>query len=153
MSRLVLWATLPAAFAAGLLAAHMSESANAATAAALKPQIIDVGAMTDADLGAIIPKLGTLRVKMLVTTPGGTIAVQTGDVPKHMHKSSDEIQYIVSGSGTFWLGDKQRHIHAGDLIVIPKGTPHSGSHATTGEFKAISIKLPPAVAGDYHPVK
>jgi len=152
MNRIYVLACASTAFALGALAAHVSRPAYAATPGP-KAQIIDVGAMTDADLGAVVPHFTSLRTKMLVSTPQGAIAVQTGDVPKHTHADSLEIQYIVSGSGTFWLGNKMRHIHAGDLIIVPKGTPHAGSHAIGGEIKAISIKMPPPVAGDYHPVK
>ena len=151
MQRPVVIAAIPAAFVAGLLASRIGPPAHAATAG-LTPQIIDVAALTEADLGNMVPNVGTLRSKTLVVTSSGTVAVQTGDVPKHTHTGSDEIQYVVSGSGTFWLGDQARQIHPGDLIVIPKGTVHAGSHPSGAEFKVISIKLPPQAAGDYHPV-
>jgi len=96
--------------------------------------------------------MGTLRSKTLVTTPSGTVALQTGNVPKHMHMGSDEIQYVISGRGSFWIGDEKREIHAGELIILPKGTTHAGSEATNGEFKMLSIKLPPQAAGDMHMV-
>ncbi|MGA9918622.1 MAG: cupin domain-containing protein, partial [Paraburkholderia sp.] len=35
-----------------------------------------------------------------------------------------------------------------DLIIIPKGTVHAGAVATSGEFKVLSIKLPPQAPGD-----
>ncbi len=149
MPRFVLVAVIPAAFVAGLFASKMGGAARA-QAPGLTAQVVDVGALTDADLGDIVPNVGTLRTKTLVATPSGTVAVQTGDVPKHTHSGSDEIQYVVSGSGTFWLGDQQRDIHAGDLIIIPKSTVHAGSHPSTGEFKVIAIKLPPQAPGDFH---
>lgn len=142
-------AALPAAFVAGMFASHPGTPARAqAPNAPLTAQIIDLAAMTDADLGAQIPNMGTLRSKGLVVTPSGTIAVQSGNVPKHTHRGSDEIQYVISGSGTFWLGNEQRQIHAGDLIIIPKGTVHAGAEPTSGEFKVLSIKLPPQAPGD-----
>ena len=39
-------------------------------------------------------------------------------------------------------------VKPGDLIVIPRGTPHAGSRATTGRFRALAIKLPPQRPGD-----
>jgi mannose-6-phosphate isomerase-like protein (cupin superfamily) len=59
---------------------------------------------------------------------------------------------VISGTGTFWLGDEQRTIHPGDLIIIPKGTVHAGSEPTSEEFKVLSIKLPPQASGDMHMV-
>ncbi len=133
----------------GMLATVSALPALAQTPA-LTPQIIDITAMTNADLTAPNPPVGTLRSKTLVVTSSGTVALQTGNVPKHMHNNSDEIQYVVAGNGVFWLGNEERKIKAGDLIVIPKGTAHAGSRATDGEFKVIAIKLPPQAAGDTH---
>ena len=149
MRRYFYLAALPATFVAGMFAAHLGTPAQAQTSnVPLTAQIIDLAALTDADLGAQIPNMGTLRSKGLVVTSNGTVAVQTGNVPKHTHMGSDEIQYVISGSGTFWLGNEQRSIHAGDLIIVPKGTAHAGSEATSGELKVLSIKLPPQASGD-----
>ena len=41
---------------------------------------------------------------------------------KHMHPNTNEIQYILEGTGTIWLGDKEVKVKPGDLVVIPKGT-------------------------------
>ena len=149
MHRHLYLAAIPAAFVAGLFVSHLSTPAQAQMSnGKLTAQIIDLMALTDADLGAQVPNMGTLRSKGLVVTPNGTVAVQTGNVPKHTHMGSDEIQYVISGSGTFWLGDEQRQVHPGDLIIIPKGTAHAGSEPTSGEFKVLSIKLPPQASGD-----
>jgi mannose-6-phosphate isomerase-like protein (cupin superfamily) len=47
-----------------------------------------------------------------------------------------------------WLGNERRDIKPGTLIVIPKGTAHSGTIVTSGPIKAIAIKIPPQVNGD-----
>ncbi|KJK14393.1 cupin [Burkholderiaceae bacterium 16] len=149
MRRYASLAAVPVAFACGFFASHLTTPAGAQTPPpTISAQIIDLVAMTDADIGAQVPNLGTLRTKGLVATPSGTIAVQAGNVPKHTHMGSDEIQYVISGSGTFWLGNEQRQVHAGDLIVIPKGMAHAGSVPTSGEFKVLAIKLPPQASGD-----
>ena len=113
---------------------------------ALEPAIIDIGALTDAELGPT--PYPDLRAKSLVTTDNATLAVQMGNVGKHFHAASDEIQYIVEGSGTAWLGDQQREIRPGMLIIIPKGTHHAGTVVTSGRFKALAIKIPPQAATD-----
>ena len=77
-----------------------------------------------------------------------TLSVQAGPVPKHLHEHSNELQYIVEGTGMYWLGDKEVRVRLGDLIVIPKGTPHGGTKPDGGDFKSIAIKTPPQVAGD-----
>ena len=120
--------------------AHAQASAPAA-APGLAPMIIDVAALKDADLAAT--PIPDLRSKVFVATPSGTIAVQIGNVAKHFHSNTDEIQYIVEGTGTAWLGGEKREIRPGMLIVIPRGTHHAGTEATSGRFKAIAIKIPP----------
>ena len=39
-------------------------------------------------------------------------------------------------------------IKPGMLLVIPKGTAHAGTVASSGRFKAIAIKVPPQASGD-----
>ncbi len=42
----------------------------------------------------------------------------------HRHVRSEEIYYIVRGSGTMTLGDERFPVQAGDSIFIAPGTPH-----------------------------
>jgi mannose-6-phosphate isomerase-like protein (cupin superfamily) len=138
-------------FAAGLavspLAQRLLPSAQAqAPATSLTPLIIDLAALKDADLGATPNP--DLRSRTVVTTDQATIAVQMGNVGKHFHTDANEIQYIVEGTGTAWLGDTKREIRPGMLIIIPKGVNHAGTEAITGRFKAIAIKIPPQAPTD-----
>jgi len=149
VQRRVLILALPLAFAAGWLASHGSVSAWAADTR-LTPQMIDLAAMTEAEIGPLVPGIGTLRSRTLVADPEGSVAVQSGDVPRHTHTGSDEIQYVVSGSGSFWLGGSEQQVHPGDIIIIPRGTVHAGSHVASGRLRVISIKLPPQAPGDFH---
>jgi quercetin dioxygenase-like cupin family protein len=137
------------AFVAGAVANRMVPLAfaQAPAPAPLTAQIIDIGALDGEAIGPIQPN-SELRVKPLVATPGATVLVQQGNIGKHYHAGTDEIQYILAGTGTAWLGNTQRQIKAGDLIVIPRGTNHAGTIATSGTFKAIVIKIPPQAAGD-----
>jgi len=148
MRRLAVLATIALAFLAGFVCAHTVPVAQAA-APALVPQIIDVGAMTSDDIGQ--PRAGTtLRSKTLVTADGATVSVQEGAIGKHFHADANEIQYIIEGSAQFWLDDRMREVHAGDLIVIPKGTHHAGAVITSGHLRAIAIKTPPQDPADTH---
>jgi mannose-6-phosphate isomerase-like protein (cupin superfamily) len=71
---------------------------------------------------------------------------------RHYHADADEIQLILDGAGSFWLADREVEVKAGDFIIIPRGTPHAGSRATIGRFRALATKLPPQRAGDTVPV-
>jgi quercetin dioxygenase-like cupin family protein len=46
----------------------------------------------------------------LVTTPAGTVAVQSGNVAKHFHADGNEIQLVLDGAGSFWLGDVEQQV-------------------------------------------
>ncbi|MFC0409626.1 cupin domain-containing protein [Roseomonas elaeocarpi] len=154
----VLCGGLALGFAAGVFAAGMVPSAGAQTgaqapapAAPLTARIVNLAAMSEDEIGPLINNTD-LRSRTLVATANGTVALQSGNVFKHFHEETDEIQFILDGSGSFWLGDREVQVKPGDLIIVPRGTPHAGSHATTGRFRAIAIKLPPQRANDTHPV-
>ena len=59
-----------------------------------------------------------------------------------------KIQYILEGTGTIWLGDKEVTVKQGDLVIIPKGTPHAGTKPNGRTIKAIAIKTPPQAPDD-----
>lgn len=42
----------------------------------------------------------------------------------HLHRMSEEIYYIVSGSGLMTLGDEKFMVNSGDSICIPPSTRH-----------------------------
>ena len=48
-------------------------------------------------------------------------------MPKHVRPNTNKFQYILDGTGTIWLGDKEVKVKPGDLVVIPKGTAHGGT--------------------------
>ena len=147
MNRTLFFASVGLAFAAGCGAARWLPQASAADAMA--PQVIHVFELSADALGPVMgPPVAGLRSTTFVSAEGMTLSVQVGPVPKHLHENSNELQYILEGTGTIWLGDKEVRVQPGDLIVIPKGTPHGGTKPDSGAFKSIAIKTPPQVAGD-----
>lgn len=112
------------------------------------PMIVHVPEMTAADFNPAPPG-SKMQQKPEAFAEGGTVSVQMGTVGKHYHANANEVQYIVEGTGQFWLNDRYYDVKPGDLIIIPKGTPHAG---TTTTFKAIGIKIPPQAPDDVHPV-
>ena len=144
MNRVAAAVSLGAAFAAGCAATYLRAPALAAES--ITAQIIHTGEMEGDALGAA-NKVG-FRSKMFASADGATISIQVGNVPKHMHPNTNEIQYILDGTGTIWLGDKEVIVKPGDLVIIPKGTPHGGTKPTSGQVKAIAIKTPPQAPDD-----
>ena len=137
------------AFAAGLAVAHFPQRASAATPP-LQPAVIDLLAITSDDLAPAAPATPDLRSKTLVVTDGVTAAFQIGTVFKHYHADANEIQIVVGGLGTEWLGDKRIPLRPGLMLIIPAGTPHAGT--TDPNLKILSFKTPPQAPTDTHPL-
>jgi mannose-6-phosphate isomerase-like protein (cupin superfamily) len=144
MNRIVATLSIAAAFAAGCAVTHVLRPALAAES--VMAQVIHTQDLSGDALGAA--NAGGMHSKMFVSADGATISIQDGNVGKHMHPNTNEIQYILEGTGTIWLGDKEVTVKPGDLIVIPKGTPHGGTKPNGRALKAIAIKTPPQAPDD-----
>lgn len=138
------------AFAAGFGSARLLTPAAAATVP-LTAQVVDVGAITYDTLPPS-PAGGGLHSKNFVSLDGMTLDVQSGPTAKHLHTDADEIQYVVDGTGTEWLGDKQVALKPGLMLLIPHGTPHGGMTEGGGHVKLIAIHTPPLQPGGTKPV-
>jgi mannose-6-phosphate isomerase-like protein (cupin superfamily) len=144
MNRVVAALSLTAAFAAGCGVTHFLRPALAAEN--ITAQIIHTGELEGDALSPA--NAAAMRNKTFVVADGATVAVQDGSPPKHLHTNAHEIQYILEGTGTIWLGDKEVRVKPGDLVIIPKGTPHAGTKPDGRTIKAIAIKTPPQAPDD-----
>ena len=43
----------------------------------------------------------------------------------HRHPHSQEAIYVVSGAGVLWEDGVERHVEAGDCLLIDTGVPHA----------------------------
>jgi len=144
MNRIATALSIAAAFAAGCAVTHLTRPALAAeniTAQIIHTQDLSGDGISPANAGG-------MHSKTFVAVDGATVSIQEGNPPKHLHANSNEIQYILDGTGTIWLGDKEVPIKPGDLIIIPKGTPHGGTKADSKPIKALAIKTPPQAPDD-----
>jgi mannose-6-phosphate isomerase-like protein (cupin superfamily) len=144
MNRIATALSIAAAFAAGCGVTHLLRPALAAES--ITAQVIHTGEMEGDKLGDA-NKVG-FRSKTFVSADGATVSIQDGNVPKHMHPNTNEMQFVLEGTGTVWLGDKEVTVKPGDLIVIPKGTPHGGNKPNGRAIKSIAIKTPPQAPDD-----
>ena len=103
INRIAMSLSIVTAFAAGCGVTYLLRPAIAAEN--ITAQVIHTGEMDGDKLGPA-NKIG-FRSRMFVSADGATISIQDGNVPKHMHLHSNEIQYILEGTGTIWLGDKE----------------------------------------------
>jgi mannose-6-phosphate isomerase-like protein (cupin superfamily) len=144
MNRTTTIVAITVAFAAGCGVTHLLRPAFAAEN--ITAQVISTAELNGDALGPA--NAGGMHSKMFVSADGATISVQDGNVGKHMHPNTNEIQFILDGTGTIWLGDKEVKVKPGDLIVIPKGTPHGGTKPDGRTLKALAIKTPPQAPDD-----
>jgi quercetin dioxygenase-like cupin family protein len=45
--------------------------------------------------------------------------------PMHSHDEGDERITVTEGEIVFRLGSQQQHLHKGDVLLIPRGAPHT----------------------------
>jgi mannose-6-phosphate isomerase-like protein (cupin superfamily) len=64
------------------------------------------------------------------------------EVKKHLHQFHSEQVYVISGEADMLLGDKTIHIKAGDIIYIPKNTPHAVTVTSKEPLKILSVQAP-----------
>lgn len=64
-------------------------------------------------------------------------------VPMHYHTKSDTYIYVISGEGSFVLGDgDSKVVKEGDFIFFKKGTPHGVGEIMKKPFNSIAIDVP-----------
>lgn len=64
------------------------------------------------------------------------------EVKKHKHAFHTEHVYILEGEGEMVLGEKTIKVKKGDIIFIPKNTPHSLKVTSIIPVKVLSIQSP-----------
>jgi mannose-6-phosphate isomerase-like protein (cupin superfamily) len=144
MNRTATTLSIAAAFAAGCGVTHLLRPAIAAEN--ITAQVIHTGELEGDALSPA--NANGMRNKMFVSVDGATISIQDGNAPKHLHPNANEIQYILEGTGTLWLGDKEVRVKPGDLVIVPHGTAHGGTKPDGRPFKALAIKTPPQTPDD-----
>ena len=144
MNRIATTLSIAAAFAAGCGVTHLLRPASPPTTSPRRSSIPANSKATrsaPANAGGMRNKTVRLGRRRDHLDPGR-------QPPKHLHPNANEMQYILEGTGTIWLGDKEVQVKPGDLVIIPKGTPHGGTKPDGRTIKAIAIKTPPQAPDD-----
>lgn len=63
-------------------------------------------------------------------------------VPPHFHNETDEIIYVLEGSYEFQVNGKLQIAQKGDLLVIPRNTPHGFRNMLDRESKLLAVITP-----------
>jgi mannose-6-phosphate isomerase-like protein (cupin superfamily) len=149
MQHIRLLAVAALAFGTGVTVARLPLTARAA-APPLPAAAIDLVAIAPDAMPTPTAVFPNLRSKVLVVTDGMTAALQMGTVAKHYHADASEVQIVLEGVGTEWLGDHQVTLKPGTMVVIPNGTNHGGLTETSGHLRLVSFKTPPQAPTDVH---
>ena len=56
------------------------------------------------------------------------------NIPPHLHKTMEEVFYIMSGDGTFYIEDEKIYVEENSCIRIPIGSLHSIKANTPMQF-------------------
>lgn len=64
------------------------------------------------------------------------------NVPLHKHEFHSEHVFVLEGTGEMTLGTQHVSITKGDLVIIPKGTPHSVEVTSMDPLRILSIQSP-----------
>ncbi len=72
----------------------------------------------------------------------GFIILIKKEVKLHKHLQHSEHVVVLEGEAEFILGDKKFNIKKGDVVFIPKNTPHKVITISKKPLKVISIQSP-----------
>jgi mannose-6-phosphate isomerase-like protein (cupin superfamily) len=60
----------------------------------------------------------------------------------HTHSDADKIYYVISGSGTFVVGDETREAVTGDIVFAPSGQEHGVRSSNQGRLVLLVFMSP-----------
>lgn len=86
--------------------------------------------------------------KLLSEHTGGNIAVfeevvpPGGGTPLHIHRTSDEVIYVLSGDFTFRLGEDTKRVLGGSWVFIPLGSVHGWRNIGISDARMFFIFTP-----------
>ncbi|WP_148571353.1 cupin domain-containing protein [Nocardioides caldifontis] len=85
---------------------------------------------------------GRLSADPLPAGTGGDYSVRVVRIPPgprtpHLHPHTDEVTFVVSGSGTAWEADTPTPVGPGDLLVVPREVPHAT--VATGDTELVLL--------------
>jgi quercetin dioxygenase-like cupin family protein len=89
--------------------------------------------------------LGTEKLSMCLMDcpPGATVR------PLHAHRDTEEVIYILEGSGEVWVDGEVAAFEQGDAVFFPANSKHMTRNTGTGRLVAVCMFSPPTTAASY----
>lgn len=125
-----------------LTAASVEAQTKAARARAARKPSVRTVTRTPNDAAPIEYDAGRIRFYVNPEDTNGQYSVvELTEMPGyktawHQHNTWDESFYVIEGTLTAKIGDKQHEFPAGSFILIPRGTPHG-----QGNFGTVPVRL------------
>ncbi len=65
--------------------------------------------------------------------------------PLHVHENEEETFYVLDGRDLFVVGETERELTRGDLVVVPRGAPHTLAPRAGEPLRMLVIVSPPGL--------
>ncbi len=98
--------------------------------------------------GRTIPGTVTITLKATSEETGGSIGVLEATSapgygpPRHIHRSHDELFYVLEGEFLFLVGERQVSALPGTFVFIPRGTVHAAKDIGSEPGKVLAAYIP-----------
>jgi len=103
------------------------------------------------DLDSVKPWTETCGlIRPLIEEQDGAAAelhhLEITDAKLHYHERTDEIYYVIDGSGRMRLDDEEIELRSGVSVYVPRGVKHKA----WGQLKVLVVCIPRGVLHDVH---
>jgi AraC-like DNA-binding protein/mannose-6-phosphate isomerase-like protein (cupin superfamily) len=92
-------------------------------------------------LGRILEKLGQLTAESRISFATRHVGVTMREIPKHFHFDDYQIDYFVSGKGTYFIDDRWMEYSPGTFCFVPPRILHAIRYPQTADIDTYSIKF------------
>ncbi len=98
--------------------------------------------------GRTIPGTDAITLKATGEETGGSIGFLEATSPpgygppRHIHRSHDELFYVLEGEFLFLVGERQVRAQPGTFVFIPRGTVHAAKGIGTEPCKVLAAYIP-----------
>ena len=82
------------------------------------------------------------QIRCLIEENDGAAAevhhVRISDAKSHYHERTDEVYYVIAGSGTMVLDGEEVELHEGVVVYVPRGVRHKAK----GDLTVLVVCVP-----------
>lgn len=73
----------------------------------------------------------------------GLNCLEPGQVQSvHAHSNADKLYFVLAGQGSFTVGDEEKTVESGALVIAPAGIPHGVANNGAERFSVLVAIAP-----------